>query len=139
MVEKTTPFAGWWPDLYQPLRTARERIADWFAPASEASSNDDAYRVVVELPGVAESDVEVTVNDRVLLIKGEKKSEREEKGESFYFSERTYGAFQRSFRLPEDADVERIAAGMKDGVLTVTVPKLREQPSAAKKIAVKRA
>jgi HSP20 family protein len=42
MVEKTTPFTGWWPDLYQPLRAARERIADWFAPASEASSNDDA-------------------------------------------------------------------------------------------------
>jgi HSP20 family protein len=137
MVEKTA-LSDWWPDFYEPLRAARERLADWFAPASEASADGEGYRVVLELPGVPEDAVDVTVHDRVLMVKGEKKSAREEKGDTYFFSERTYGAFQRSFRLPEDADVDRVAAEMKDGVLTVTVPKLEEIPSAAKRVAIAR-
>ena len=72
---------------------------------------------------MAEKDVELTVHDGLVQVKGEKSSEREEKGDTWFFSERQYGAFQRSFRLPPDADEAKVAADMKDGVLTITVPK----------------
>jgi len=93
------------------------------APASEAAGDDQAYRIVVELPGVAEEDIDLSVNDGVVTVKGEKRAEREEKGETWYFSERQYGAFARSFRLPPDADPADVNAGLKDGVLTVRVGK----------------
>lgn len=138
MVEKP-PYPGWWPELAAPLRAARERIADWFAPPSEASADAEAYTIVVELPGVPEEGIHLSVHERILGVRGEKKSEQEEKGETFYFSERTYGVFQRSFRLPEDADEGGITAAMKDGVLTIRVPKLHEPPAASRQIEVRKA
>ena len=75
--------------------------------------------------GVAEDDVTLSVENGVVTLKGEKKTEREEKGETWFFSERQYGAFSRSFRLPPDADERNVRADMKEGVLTVTVPKAK--------------
>ena len=72
-------------------------------------------------------------------IKGEKRSEREEKGRTYFFSEREYGAFQRSFRLPEDAQADDVTADFKDGVLTVKVPKAGPPPDRTKKIKVRTA
>jgi HSP20 family protein len=137
MVEKTHT-AGWWPSIYEPLRTAGEKIADWFAPASEAAASANQYEIAIELPGVAEADIDVTVQDGVLTVRGEKAAERESAGKSYYFSERTYGSFQRSFRLPEDADQSAIAADLKDGILTIKVPKTAPAESRAQKIAVNR-
>ena len=122
MVEKSHA-AGFWPSLYEPLRTVGNRVADWIAPASEASAAENAYAIALELPGVAEKDINVTVEDNVLTVKGEKRTSHEDKGETWYFSERQFGAFSRSFRLPPDADHEGVAASLKDGVLTVSVPK----------------
>ena len=135
MVE-TSHTAGWLPGLFDPLRTMSGKIADWFAPASEALSDDDAYVVVVELPGVPEDDIHVSVQDRVLSVKGEKKSETERSDKSYYFSERTYGAFQRSFRMPEDADAANVAAEIKDGVLTLRIPKIAPSEPEAQRIKV---
>jgi HSP20 family protein len=131
MVEKSAP-GSFWPSLYEPFRMMGTRLADWLSPAAEASQNGDGYRIAVELPGVAEDDIHVTVEDGVLQIKGEKKSEREEKGDTWYFSERQFGSFSRSFRLPSDADAGGVKAEMKDGVLTVTVPKKPEKKPAAR-------
>lgn len=122
MVEKSHS-TGLWPSLYDPFRSFGTRVADWFAPASEAATNGDAYTIVMELPGVDEKDIDVSVSDGVVTVKGEKKSSREEKGETWYFSEREYGAFSRSFRLPPDADAATVEADLKDGVLTVNVAK----------------
>ena len=122
MVEKSHT-SGFWPQFYDPLRNLGSRVADWFAPAAEAATDGDAYRIVMELPGVAEGDLEVSVAEGVVTVKGEKKSEREERGETWFFSEREYGAFSRSFRLPPDADGEKVSAELRDGVLSVTVPK----------------
>ena len=123
MVEKSQ-FSGFWPALYEPLRQAGARIAEWVAPASEASSSDDAYHISLELPGVAEDDIELTVQEGVVTVRGEKRTTREESGDTWYFSERQYGAFARSFRLPPDADGDKVKADLRDGVLTVTVPRL---------------
>lgn len=120
MVEKSHT-SGFWPSLYEPFRSMGSRLADWVAPPSEASANDGGYRIAIELPGVAEKDVEVTVDDGVVTVTGEKSASREEKGETWYFSERQYGAFSRSFRLPPDADAGAVKADLRDGVLTLTV------------------
>jgi len=135
MVEKTQN-TGFWPSLYDPLRSFGHRVSEFLTPASEASLADDAYRIAIELPGVAEQDVELTVHDGLVQVKGEKSSEREEKGDTWFFSERQYGAFQRSFRLPPDADEAKVAADMKDGVLTITVPKSAPRAQNAKRVKI---
>ncbi len=122
MVEKS-PSGGLWPQMFEPFRSFGTRVADWLAPPAEASVNGDGYRIAVELPGVEEKDIDLSVDNGVITIKGEKRTTREEKGENWYFSERDYGSFSRSFRLPSDADEENVKADLKDGVLTVTVPK----------------
>ncbi len=122
MVEKN-PMASFWPQMIEPFRNFGARLAEWVAPVSEASSDDAAYRIAIELPGVEEKDIHLSVEGGVVTVRGEKKTEREEKGETWYFSERQFGAFARSFRLPADADDTAVKAALKDGVLTVTVPR----------------
>lgn len=138
MVEKSHS-SGFWPSLYDPFRSLGARVADWFAPASEASAGKGAYTIRMEVPGVEEKDIDISVHDGVVTVKGEKRSSREEKGETWYFSEREYGSFSRSFRLPPDGDDAGMKADLKDGVLTVTVPKKApEAAQGARKIAINR-
>jgi HSP20 family protein len=136
MVEKTHT-AGWWPQVYEPLRNIGAKIADWFAPASDAASTEDAYEINMELPGVEADDIDIAVDDGQLTVRGEKRFQREEKGRTYYFSEREYGAFQRSFRLPSDADADNVAADFLNGVLTVRIPKAKPRQESAKKIQIR--
>lgn len=129
---------GLWPQFYAPFRNLGHRIADWLSPASDASSDDQAYRISVELPGVSETDITLTAEAGVLSITGEKTATREDKGDTWYVSERQYGAFRRSFRLPPDADDGKVQAHMKDGVLEITVPR-KAPDGGGRKIEVKRA
>lgn len=127
MVEKSH-VSGFWPALYEPFKNVGTRLAEWVAPAAEASGGGGTYRITVELPGVSEEDIHLSVNEHVVTLQGEKRMDREERGESYYFSERSYGSFSRSFRLPPDADGAAVAAELKDGVLTITVPKHAPAP-----------
>jgi HSP20 family protein len=136
MVEKSHT-AGWWPQLYEPLRGIGAKIADWFAPPSDAAATEDAYEINIELPGVAADDIDIAVDDGQLTIKGEKRFQREETGRTYYFSEREYGAFQRSFRLPADADADKVVADFANGVLTVRIPKAGPPPERSKKIQIR--
>ncbi|MFY9210739.1 MAG: Hsp20/alpha crystallin family protein [Aestuariivita sp.] len=138
MVEKSHT-SGFWPSLYDPVRQMGERVAKWVAPASEAAGSDDAYRIGVELPGVAEEDIHLSVEDGVVMLKGEKRTEREETGETWFFSEREYGAFSRSFRLPPDADGEKVDAQLKDGVLNITIPKKAPRKPETAKVPIRKA
>jgi HSP20 family protein len=122
MVE-TNQTGAFWPNLYEPFRKFGSKITEWLSPASEASSDDAAYRISIELPGVSEADVELQTSDNTLTVTGEKTDSREEKGDTWYFTERQYGAFRRTFRLPSDALADQAEATMKDGVLEVTVPR----------------
>ena len=137
MIEKTHT-AGWWPHVYEPLRNIGQKVADWFAPRSDASASAEAYEINVELPGVQPDDVEVSLDDNTLVVRGEKRFEREESGKTYFFSEREYGAFQRTFRLPPDADSESIDAAFSDGVLTLKIAKLTAKQPAARTIKVKK-
>lgn len=136
MVEKSHT-AGWWPYLYEPLRGIGEKIADWFAPRSEASAVRDCYEISLELPGVKAEDIDVSVEDGHLTVKGEKRFEREEKGRTYFFSEREYGAFQRSFRLPPDAQANDVSAEFTNGVLVLKVPKVGPQQDRTKRIPIR--
>jgi HSP20 family protein len=106
-------------------------------PAADVVEGEREYRITAELPGMSEKDLEISLGGDVLTVKGEKKEEREEQGGNRYVAERRFGSFQRSFRLPEDADPDRIEAGFKNGVLTVTLPKRPEAQAQRRKIEVK--
>jgi HSP20 family protein len=135
MVEKSHT-TGFWPSLADPFRTFGTRLAEWVAPASEASGDDNAYRISIELPGVEEKDISLSAENGIVTLKGEKKTEREEKGETWFFSERQYGSFSRSFRLPPDADESKVRADLKNGVLTVTVPKAKAEEKASRQVKI---
>jgi len=137
MIEKSQ-MTGFWPNLYEPLRNFGTRMAEWAAPASDASSDESAYRITMELPGVEEKDIDLSVNDGVVTVKGEKNTEHEEKGETWFFAERQYGAFSRSFRLPADADGDKVEAKLKDGVLSVTIPKRETAEPSGRKVDIQR-
>jgi HSP20 family protein len=108
--------------------------AEW-SPRVDVSETDKAITVKADLPGVDPKDVDVTVRDGVLTIKGEKKEEREEKKKNYQRMERFCGKFYRAISLPTGVDEDNIAAATAKGVVTVTIPKKPEaQP---KKIAVK--
>ncbi|QRM34076.1 Hsp20/alpha crystallin family protein [Microvirga sp. VF16] len=91
------------------------------------SETDKEIRITAELPGVTEQDIDVSLDDDVLTIRGEKKFERTDEKENFHFVERSYGTFQRSLRLPYPVEPEQIQASFENGVLTVTVPKTGRQ------------
>lgn len=125
---------GWPFGLGAPARFGRvlsELEQDWpwlsarrgWLPALDVHENDDRYTVTVELPGMGKEDVIIECEEGMITIRGEKKSEREEKKEKPRFVERRYGAFSRSFSLPRDADADRIEAAFEKGVLTLTIPK----------------
>lgn len=123
-------FRGW-PSmgLLSGPREAALGAAGRWAPSMDVSETDAQYVATVELAGAKKEDVHVEVEDGVLTIRGEKRSEREEEKEQRRFTERTYGAFSRSFTLPSNANPEEIKASFEDGVLKVEIGK-REQAKA---------
>jgi len=111
------------------------KVIKAFAPRVDIEETDKEIVVKADLPGVEAKDVEISVSDGVLTMKGEKKEEREEKKKNYHCVERYVGKFYREIALPPSADPDKIAATTNKGVITVTIPKKPEaQP---KKINVK--
>ncbi len=98
----------------------------YLTPAVDIAEQEHAYVVKAELPGVSKDDVKITVESNILTIHGEKKQEETVKGDNYQRVERSYGSFQRSFKLPETVKTDMIDAIYKDGILTVTLPKAEE-------------
>ncbi len=115
----------------------RGDVAFGATPAVDVVEEDDAYTVSAELPGIDPKNIEVKFAEDTLVVKGEKKEEREEKKKDYYLSERRYGSFERSFRVPDGVDADKIAANFKNGVLTVTLPKNADAKRKQKTIPVK--
>jgi HSP20 family protein len=109
------------------------------APAVDIAESEKAYEITADLPGMSEKDIEVKLANGGLIIKGQKREEKEEKKKDYYLHERRFGSFERSFRVPEGVETDKVEAGFKNGVLTVTLPKTAEAQKAEKKIAVKAA
>jgi len=106
-------------------------------PAVDIVEQDKAILITAELPGMDEHNIELKLSNGNLMLKGEKKSEREEKSKGYYLSERSYGSFQRSFALPETVDADKIEARFDRGVLTITLPKKPEAQKPEKVIDIK--
>src|SRR5208283_5192960 len=95
---------------------------DW-APAADISETDKEYVIRAELPAVNKEDVQVTFDDGIIAIKGERKQHKEDKNEKFHRVESFYGSLERSFSLPDNVNADAISCESKDGILTVHVPK----------------
>jgi HSP20 family protein len=115
---------------------ARAELPDIVAPDIDVRENDKEIIFEVELPGIDEKDVQLAVRDGVLTFKGQKKSERDEKKDTYHLVERSYGSFERSFRLPDNTDQDKITADFNKGVLRVVVPKRAEAIAPEKKIPI---
>jgi HSP20 family protein len=157
-----TPSEGWAP--FDTLRKEIDRLFDDFrpfgwrlptarldfdlpkfgsgwavSPAFDVVEKDNEYEITAELPGIDEKNVDIKLTNHTLTIKGEKQEEKEEKDKDYYVSERRFGSFQRSFRVPEGVDTDKVDASFAKGVLKVKLPKTAEAKSAAKKVEVKAA
>ena len=108
---------------------------DTLMPVIDISETEKEYLVTGEIPGVDAKDLDVTLTDGILTIKGEKKQENEEKEENYHRIERHYGSFERSFRIPEKVKTDKLDATYKDGVFKLSLPKA--EVVEAKKIEVK--
>ena len=105
-------------------------------PEIDVRESPEAYHITAELPGVEETDVDVTVSDGTLSIKGEKKLERETREDDVHLRERSYGTFRRQFQLPPDIEADKISATFRNGVLEITLPKQAEAKAAVRKVEI---
>lgn len=103
-------------------------------PAVDVVEKDDSFLVTADLPGLDKDAIDISLDDGVLTISGDRKLENETEGEGFRRFERAYGSFSRSFSLPQGVDVENVQAGFDNGVLTLTLPKV--EIAKARKIAI---
>ena len=117
-----------------PLDTTESR--DVVMPKLDVAELKDKYEIKAELPGMDEKDIELSVEDGLLTISGEKKSEAEEKDKGYYLRECSYGSFSRSVRLPDNIADEKIEAKFKKGVLTIDLPKKEPVLPKSRKIAI---
>ncbi len=118
------------------LAPLADRLPD-FSPRVDVSETDKEIKVVAELPGMDENDIQVSLENDALILSGEKKNEVEEKGKNFHRIERSFGSFQRVIPLDSEVEGEKVEAEFKKGVLTVTLPKPASALKAAKKINIK--
>jgi len=162
-VKKSAPAQTSAPDIWQSFRSEMDRLFDRFGfpslrrvfdiepawrsassfsfsvPAIDMSEDERVYKISAELPGIDAKDIDLSVSGDMLVLKGEKRQEREEKDKNYHFSERAYGSFQRSFQLPSSVDRDKVAADFSKGVLTITLPKTAAAQKPQKKIEIKSA
>ncbi len=124
-------FEGFFRGLDRPLSFLAERA--W--PAIDVAETDDAILVRAEVPGCKPEDIDISVYGNTMTLSGEKKESRESGGDGCYHTESTYGSFRREIPLPAEVDQDKIEAVVKDGVLSVTLPKAEK--SKAVKVKVK--
>jgi HSP20 family protein len=122
---------------YQEVAAARRGDQVAFVPHFDVKETKDAFHFKADLPGVSENDIDISLSGNQLMITGKREAEQQQTGENFFMMERSYGSFTRSFALPTTADVDKIKADLRNGVLTIELPKRAE--SQPRKIAVKSA
>lgn len=125
-----------WDSFFERgIRRKPEEVSDWF-PSLDVSETKNDLVIKAEVPGMEPKDIDISLSDGVLTIKGEKKQEREEKEEDYHLIERSYGSFARSIQLPKGVQSDKIQATYKNGVLKVVLPKSEEAKKKEIKIKV---
>jgi HSP20 family protein len=127
-------FGGFNLSPWTPLKRGLDTT---FTPRVDVSETDKEIKVSVELPGMDQKDIDVSLTRDTLTIKGEKKEEKEEQGKDYYRMERSYGSFTRSVPLPVEVDTDKVQATFKKGVLDITLPKTARAIQEMKKVPVK--
>src|SRR5216684_3961921 len=133
------PFMGGFPNIPNRMGSGKIdslAVADW-SPEVDISEDDQGYVLKADLPEMKKEDVRVTVEDGILSVSGERKTEKEDQKRKFHRIERSYGTFRRSFTLPEDADSTKVTAEFRDGVLKVHLPTTPIARSKALEVKVK--
>ena len=115
------------------------RVMGAFSPKIDVTEDDKAVKVMAELPGMEEKDLDISLRGDTLTIKGEKREEKEDKREGYYRMERSYGSFSRTIPLPSEVETDKVQAELKKGVLTVVLPKKPDVQKPTKTIDVKAA
>lgn len=125
-------------DLRQPYFDGERMEPMVWSPAVEASEFPTEFRITAELPGISPEEVEVAMNDGMLTLKGTKVEERkeEEKDRTFHLWERSYGAFERTFRFPVGVKEDQVAAEFHNGILTIRVPKMEVTPAKSRTVPI---
>jgi HSP20 family protein len=123
--------SGFWRAPLQHLATGFGT-----SPAIDLTETDKAYEVTAELPGMEQKNIDVKLANRTLIIKGEKRDEKEETKKDYYMRERSFGSFQRSFTVPDGVDRDKVEANFKNGVLTITLPKTAAAQQAEKNVTI---
>ena len=161
--DKPAQSAGIWTP-FEALRTEIDRLFDDFVPSSWRSSDrspfarslpslngwviapavdvierEDAFEVTAEVPGLDERNIEVKLSNGCLTIRGEKQEEKEDRQKEYHLSERRYGSFQRTFRVPDGVDADKVEAIFEKGVLRVKLPKRPEAKKNERKVEIKAA
>jgi len=122
-------------DVFREFDETREGMGSMLAPTVDVIQTEHDVRISAELPGVKEEDVDVSIDNDVLTIRAEKRIERDEEKDTRHVSERAFGTFQRSLRLPQSIDPDQVHAHFDHGVLTVTLPRTA-QDNGRRKIAI---
>ena len=129
------------PSFERLADTESEGLADfpggWLAPKVDATESVESYEITAELPGIAEADIDITLADGALIVKGEKKVKKGHDDKDFHVRERSYGLFKRVFRVPDDVDADAIRADFKEGIVSITLPKSKHSEPERRKISVK--
>lgn len=126
-------------DFGRPARSLFNFGNRFPVPAIDMVEEEKDYKLTVELPGLSEKDIEVSVADGMLRLAGEKKEEEKRKDDGYLMCERRFGAFERQVPLPRDVNSGKINARFKDGVLTVTMDKDENSAARTRKIAIQKA
>ena len=127
-------FSSW---LSTPSEVSQQVKSASFVPKLDVVEDDQKYLVSAELPGLSEDDIDITIDEDLLTIRGEKKSEIEKEEKNRYYCERSYGVFERRLQLHDQIDSEAIDAKFSKGILEITLPKLAEEQRRTRKVSVR--
>jgi HSP20 family protein len=119
------PFARLFDSFFGDLPSEDVSSRSWVPPV-DIQETEDGYRLQAELPGLTRDDVQITLENNVLRLSGERKFEKDVQKEGYHRIERTYGSFARSFALPQQVNGEGVQAAFENGLLTITVPKAEQ-------------
>ena len=120
------PFARLFENFLNEAAQGEEVSNRNWVPPVDIQETEEGYRLQAELPGLTKEDIDITLENNVLRLSGERKFERDVKKENFHRVERTYGTFSRAFALPQQVNAEGVQAGFENGVLTILVPKAEQ-------------
>ena len=124
-------------DFFRAPHSLWDEAKRTFSPAIDVKENEAEYVLEAECPGMEKEDIEISIKDRNICLKGEKRSEREEKKEDYHHVERTFGQFYRTIPLAGDADVEKISADFSNGLLRVNIGKSTDNQKSSRRIDIR--